>query len=185
MDYEKLKEVGAIMGSGGMIVMDEDTCIVDIAKYFILFTNDESCGKCLSCREGSNAILEILERICRGQGQMSDLELLEEISEAVKDASMCGLGQTLPNPVLSSLRHFRSEYETHIKEKRCPAKVCKELITFTIDEQTCVGCRACAKVCPPEAITGEKKETHVIDAELCEKCGICRSECRQEAIYVT
>ena len=148
VDYERLKEVGAIMGSGGMIVMDEDTCILDIAKYFLEFTSDESCGKCSSCREGSTALRGIIEKISNGDGEEGDLVLLEEICEAVKDASMCGLGQTLPNPVLSSLRYFRDEYEIHVREKRCPAKVCKALITFTIDKVKCTGCTACARVCP-------------------------------------
>lgn len=184
VDYERLKEVGAIMGSGGMIVMDENTCIVDIAKYFLVFTSDESCGKCSSCREGAAALLEILEKICRGEGQEEDLELLEEISIAVKDASLCGLGQTLPNPVLSSLRHFRSEYETHIREKKCPAKVCKALIEYSIDEKKCTGCTACAKVCLEQAISGEKKEPHRINQNKCVKCGMCLEVCKFGAVIV-
>ncbi|NIA17203.1 MAG: 4Fe-4S dicluster domain-containing protein, partial [Planctomycetes bacterium] len=184
VDYERLKEVGAIMGSGGMIVMDENTCIVDIAKYFLDFTADESCGKCSSCREGSTALLENLERICEGNGREGDVELLEEICEAVKDASMCGLGQTLPNPVLSSLRHFRDEYDIHIREKRCPAKVCKALITYNINEEKCTGCTACAKACPTEAISGERKQPHKIDQDKCIKCGACLEACKFEAVIV-
>lgn len=184
IDYERLKEVGAIMGSGGMIVTDEDTCIVDVAKYFIVFTSDESCGKCSSCREGAAALLEILERICKGEGQEEDLDLLEEISYAVKEASMCGLGQTLPNPVLSSLRHFREEYEIHIREKKCPAKSCKALIKYYIDEEKCTGCTACAKVCPTKAVFGEKKQPHKIDLNKCIKCGTCLDVCKFEAIIV-
>lgn len=184
VDYERLTEAGSIMGSGGMIVMDEDTCMVDIAKYFTAFTNDESCGKCSSCREGSTALLEILERICDGQGQEQDLQLLEEISYAVKDASMCGLGQTLPNPILSSLRYFRDEYEMHIRQKKCPAKVCKALITFTIDQENCTGCTACVKVCPTEAISGEKKQPHKIDQDKCIKCGACMDVCKFKAVVV-
>jgi NADH:ubiquinone oxidoreductase subunit F (NADH-binding)/(2Fe-2S) ferredoxin len=184
VDYERLKEVGAIMGSGGMIVMDEDTCILDIAKYFLDFTSDESCGKCSSCREGSLALRGIIEKICNGDGQEEDLELLEEICEAVKDASMCGLGQTLPNPVLSSLRYFRDEYEIHVKEKRCPAKVCKALITFSVDEEKCTGCTACARVCPTQAAHGEKKQPHKIDQEKCIKCGACVDACKFDAVEV-
>ncbi len=184
VDYERLAEANSIMGSGGMIVMDEDTCIVDIAKYFLVFTSDESCGKCSSCREGAVALLEIIEKICNGEGEEQDLELLEEISEAVKDASMCGLGQTLPNPVLSSMRYFREEYEMHIREKKCPAKVCKALISYTIDEEQCTGCTACARVCPTEAAFGERKEVHKIDQEKCIKCGLCKEACKFGAIIV-
>jgi NADH:ubiquinone oxidoreductase subunit F (NADH-binding)/NAD-dependent dihydropyrimidine dehydrogenase PreA subunit len=184
VDYERLKEVGAIMGSGGMVVMDEDTCIVDIAKYFLLFTSSESCGKCSACREGSAALLEILERICAGEGEEQDIQLLEEIGTAVREASMCGLGQTLPNPVLSTLRHFKSEYEVHVREKKCPAKVCKPLIRYHIDEQKCTGCTACARNCPVEAISGEKKQPHAIDQDKCVKCGLCSSVCKFEAVVV-
>ena len=184
VDYERLKEVGAIMGSGGMIVMDEGTCIVDIAKYFLEFTTDESCGKCSSCREGATALLENLERICQGKGEEGDIELLEEICEAVKEASMCGLGQTLPNPVLSSLRHFRDEYEMHIREKKCPAKVCKALITYNINEEKCTGCTACVKVCLTEAVSGERKRPHKIDQDKCIKCGACLDACKFEAVIV-
>ncbi len=182
VDYERLKEVGAIMGSGGMVVMDEDTCIVDIAKYFLEFTNDESCGKCTACREGSEVLLKILNKICDGQGEEGDLTTLEELGNAVSEASICGLGQTLPNPVLSTLAHFRDEYEAHIKEKRCPAGVCRALITYVIDEEKCTGCGLCAKSCPQHAITGEAKHPHAIQQEDCTKCGVCFDTCRVHAI---
>ena len=173
-----------MMGSGGMIVMDENTCMVDVARYFVEFTNDESCGKCTPCREGSLALLEILGRICKGQGKQGDIELLEELGEAIRDASQCGLGQSLPNPVLSSLEHFKDEYKVHIDEKRCPAGVCKALITFNIDEEKCKGCRLCAKNCPQEAISGEAKEVHTIDQNKCIKCGVCLDVCKFEAVLV-
>ncbi len=182
VDYERLTEAGSIMGSGGLIVMDEDTCVVDVAKYFLEFTNDESCGKCSACRDGSTALLEMLERICNGEGKQGDLELLGELSLAIKDASMCGLGQTLPNPVLSTLRYFKSEYEAHIRDKKCPAKVCKALIKFRIDEKKCVGCTVCAKNCPTTAITGEKKKPHNIDSGKCVKCGLCLEVCKFGAV---
>ena len=184
VDYERLKEAGAIMGSGGMVVMDEDTCIVDIAKYFIEFTADESCGKCTTCREGSSTILEILTKICNGEGEENDLQLLEELCPVIKDASMCGLGQTLPNPVMSTLRFFKEEYITHIKDKKCPAKVCKALIRYNIVAEKCTGCTLCALKCPQEAICGKKKELHTIDQDKCEKCGICHDVCKFEAIIV-
>ena len=164
--------------------MDEDVCMVDFAKYFLEFTSDESCGKCSSCREGAAALLEILERICEGKGQEGDLELLEEISHAVKDASMCGLGQTLPNPVLSAVHHFREECEIHIKEKKCPARICKALIEYRIDEEKCTGCTECARVCPTQAASGEKEQPHKIDPAKCIKCGACLDACKYEAVIV-
>ena len=177
IDYESLTEVGSMMGSGGMIVMDEDTCMVDVARFFIQFTHDESCGKCSICRDGSAALLETLTRITKGEGQDGDLEYLQELSEAIKDASMCGLGKTLPNPVLSTLRYFREEYEAHIKEKKCPARVCKELIVYYILPEKCVGCTKCLKECPTGAISGDTKYVHVIDQEKCTKCGTCFDVC--------
>jgi len=184
VDYEQLDEAGSMMGSGGMVVMDENVCMVEMARYFVAFTNDESCGKCTSCREGSLALLEILSRMCRGEGKQGDIELLEELGEAIRDASLCGLGQSLPNPVLSSLEHFRDEYKAHIDDKRCPAGLCKALITFTIDEEKCKGCRLCAKNCPQEAISGEAKEVHRIDQSKCIKCGVCMDVCKFEAVLV-
>ena len=184
VDYERLKEAGAIMGSGGMIVMDEDTCIVDMAKYFVLFTSDASCGKCSSCRDGSLAVREILEEICNGEGREGDPELLEEICAAIRDASMCGLGQTLPNPILTSIRHFREEYYEHIRDKRCRAKVCKALIKYCIDEEKCTGCTLCARNCPQEAISRERKGPHEIDQDKCIKCGVCAEVCKFGAVVV-
>jgi len=177
IDYESLKEAGSMMGSGGMIVMDEDTCVVDVSKFFIQFTNDESCGKCVSCRDGSDALLEVLSRISDGEGRAGDVEFLQELAETVKDASMCGLGQTLPNPVLSTLRYFRDEYDAHINEKRCPALHCRNLIQYYIDPDKCVGCLKCLKNCPTEAILGELKYVHLIDQGKCSKCGQCLEEC--------
>ncbi len=184
IDYESLSEVGSIMGSGGMIVMDENTCMVDVAKYFMNFLKDESCGKCFICRKGTQRMYEILDDISKGEGAVGHLDLLEELAYVVKDTAMCGLGQTAPNPVLSTLRYFREEYLEHINNKRCPAGVCKELVTFSINEN-CTGCRACVRACPAEAITGEKKERHVIDSEKCTKCGVCRSFCKFDAIDVS
>ena len=182
VDYEQLTKVGSIMGSGGMIVMDEDTCVVDIARYFIKFTNDESCGKCSSCREGSEALLEILNRICNGEGEEGDIILLEELGKAIKDASLCGLGQTLPNPVLSTLQYFKNEYEAHIKEKKCPAGICKALIQYFVDKEKCNGCLLCVKSCPQNAITGQKKEPQTIDQDKCIKCNMCYEVCKFNAI---
>jgi len=182
IDYERLAEVGSIMGSGGMIVLDEDSCMVDIAKYFLQFTNDESCGKCNSCREGSEALLEILDKISNGKGEEGDIEFLEELGQAIKDASLCGLGQTLPNPVLSTLRHFRDEYEQHIKHKKCPAGVCKALIQYFIDKEKCTGCMLCAKNCPQDAISGKRKEPHTIDQDKCIKCNMCYEVCKFNAV---
>jgi NADH-quinone oxidoreductase subunit F len=184
VDFDKLAEVGSMMGSGGMIVMDENTCMVDVAKYFINFLTEESCGKCIPCREGLSKMLEILSNITEGRGNEKDIELLEELGEFIKATSLCALGGSAPNPVLSTIRYFRNEYEAHIKDKRCPAGICKELITFTINEQKCIGCGRCLRFCPQGAITGEKKKPHRIDQEKCVKCGICRENCKFEAIKV-
>ncbi len=185
IDYEKLAEVGSIMGSGGLIVMDEDTCMVDVARYFLEFLKDESCGKCTACREGVDVMHGILVRICEGKGKEEDIELLEELAEAVKDASLCALGATAPNPVLSTIRYFRPEYEAHIKDGKCPAGVCKALITFAIDKEKCKGCLLCAKNCPQQAITGEAKQPHTIDQDKCIKCGVCLDVCKFDAVSVT
>ncbi|MBN2314470.1 MAG: 4Fe-4S binding protein, partial [Sedimentisphaerales bacterium] len=184
VDYEQLAKAGSMMGSGGMIVMDEGACMVDVARYFVSFTNDESCGKCTACREGSYALLQILNRICNGEGREGDIELLEELGQAVRDASLCGLGQSLPNPVLSAIEHFREEFEEHIQNKRCPAGVCKALITYQIDKDKCTGCRLCSKKCPQGAISGEVKQAHVIDPDKCIKCGVCADVCKFEAVFV-
>jgi NADH:ubiquinone oxidoreductase subunit F (NADH-binding)/NAD-dependent dihydropyrimidine dehydrogenase PreA subunit len=183
IDYDSLSEAGSIMGSGGMIVMDAHTCMVDVAKYFMNFLKDESCGKCFTCRKGTQRMYEILDDVSKGEGSIEQLELLDELANAVKDTTMCGLGQTAPNPVLSTLHYFRNEYEEHLERGRCPAGVCKELITYFINEN-CNGCTACLNVCPEGAITGEKKERHVIDPDTCTKCGACRSVCKFDAIEV-
>lgn len=184
IDYESLTEAGSMMGSGGMIVMDEDTCMVDVAKYFLNFLRDESCGKCLSCREGTQRMWEIVKDISEGKGKEGDIELLEELAKAVKDTSMCALGQTAANPVLSTIRYFREEYEAHIKDKKCPARVCKELIQYFIDEENCIGCMACIRACPQEAITGELNKTHKLDQSKCIKCGACHETCRFDAVVI-
>ncbi len=179
--YEDINKTGAIVGSGGMIVMDEDTCMVDMARYFLNFTRDESCGKCNYCRIGTKRMLEILERITEGEGKEGDIELLEELANKIKDGSMCGLGQTAPNPVLTTLKYFRNEYEDHIFNKKCTAGSCKALITFNITDD-CKGCTLCKKNCPVDAISGEVKEKHVIDHDKCIKCGKCIDSCKFEAI---
>jgi NADP-reducing hydrogenase subunit HndC len=177
LDYESLTKAGSMMGSGGMIVMDEDTCMVDVARYFLNFTQEESCGKCPPCRLGTKHMVYILDRFINGTGQEEDIELLENIAQNVELSSLCGLGQTAPNPVLTTLRYFRNEYLAHIREKRCPALVCKSLISFVIDPQRCGGCTVCAKSCPSNAISGEPKKLYKIDQEKCTKCGICITVC--------
>jgi len=184
VDYEGLTEAGSIMGSGGIIVMDENTCMVDMARYFLDFTKFESCGKCTACREGIQQMYTILDYITRGYGKEGDIKLLEELGQAVKTGSLCGLGQTAPNPVLTTIRYFRDEYEAHIHDRECPAGVCKELITFYIIPEKCPGCGLCLPACPEGAITGDKKVPHVIDEALCIHCGICREVCNLDAIEV-
>ena len=184
VDYEKLTEAGSMMGSGGMVVMDEDTCMVNVAKYFLSFTRDESCGKCTPCREGIKRMYEILDDITKGKGKESDLKLLKELAEIVKDSSLCGLGQTAPNPVLTTLKYFRNEYLAHIKDKKCPAGVCQDLIRYSVIKEKCVACLACNKVCPTGAISGKKKEPQKIDQKKCIKCGACLEACKFEAIKV-
>ena len=182
VDYESLTAAGAMMGSGGMIVMDDKTCMVDVAKYFLNFLQDESCGKCVSCREGTQRMFEIVKGITEGQGKESDIALLEELAQITKDASMCGLGQTAGNPVLTTLRYFRHEYEAHILDKRCPAGVCKALIRYVVLAEKCTGCQACKKACPNDCIKGTLKDVHLIDQSKCIKCGACKEACRFEAI---
>ena len=183
IDYDSLAEAGSIMGSGGMIVMDENTCMVDVAKYFMHFLQDESCGKCFTCRKGTQRMYEILDDISQGEGTFEQLGLVEELAQVVKDTTMCGLGQTASNPVLSTLRYFRDEYLEHVQNRRCPAGVCKELITYSVNDN-CTGCRACTLACPVDAITGEKEGRHTIDAGTCIRCDACRSACQFEAIDV-
>ena len=183
IDYDNLIAIGSMMGSGGLIVMDEDDCMVDIAKFFLEFTVEESCGKCTACRIGTKRMLEILTKITKGQADMADLDKLEELCYYVKNNSLCGLGQTAPNPVLSTLRYFRDEYEAHIKEKRCPAGVCKALLSYNIDRDKCRGCTLCARSCPASAIIGSIKNPHVIDQNKCLKCGACMEKCRFGAIF--
>ncbi len=182
LDYESMAAVGSIVGSGGLIVMDEDNCMVDIAKFFLEFTVDESCGKCAPCRIGTRRMLEILNKITSGNGTLEDIDRLEELCEHVKANSLCGLGQTAPNPVLSTLKHFRDEYVAHVVDKKCPAGVCKDLLNYSIDPEKCKGCTACARACPVGAITGTVKEPHTIDTSKCIKCGTCISKCRFGAI---
>jgi len=182
IDYDSLTAIGSMMGSGGLIVMDEDTCMVDIAKFFLDFTVDESCGKCTPCRIGTKRIYELLCKITSGKATMEDLDLLEELCYHVKENSLCGLGQTAPNPVLSTLRYFRDEYIAHIKDKKCPAGVCKDLLSYEIIESKCIGCTACARNCPVNAISGELKKPHTIDQDKCIKCGVCITKCKFKAI---
>ena len=184
IDYETLAEVGSIMGSGGMIVLDDKTCMVELTHYFLSFTQNESCGKCTPCRIGTKRCLEILEKIIRGEGEEKDLDDLLELAKIIKDTSLCGLGQTAPNPILSTIRYFKDEYETHIKDKKCPAGVCKALIKYYIDEAKCKGCTLCAKNCPVGAIAGEVKKKHMISLDKCIKCGVCLETCKFNAVVV-
>lgn len=184
VDYEELAKAGSMMGSGGMIVMDESTCMVDVARYFVKFLKEESCGKCLPCREGLKRMHQILTDVVEGRGSMESLEVLEELAWVVKESSLCGLGKSAPNPVLSTLKYFSGEYEAHVEQKKCPAGVCTALITYSIDPETCTGCHACFNICPHEAIEGERKEPHKIDPDICTRCGSCIEVCKFEAIEV-
>jgi NADH-quinone oxidoreductase subunit F/NAD(P)H dehydrogenase (quinone)/NADP-reducing hydrogenase subunit HndC len=183
VDYEEIAKVGAIMGSGGVIVMDENTCMVDMARFFMEFIQEESCGKCTPCREGTRRLLQILEKICQGKGQSGDIEVMEQLSETIRETALCGLGQTGPNPVLSTLRYFRDEFEAHIYEKRCPAKRCVDLLLFEVDPEMCTKCGLCFKVCPADAVVWQKKEVARIDKEKCIKCLTCFDRCKFGAIY--
>jgi len=182
VDYESLAKVGSIVGSGGMIVLDEDNCMVNMAQYFVKFTQEESCGKCVPCRVGTKRLLEILERITKGQGKEEDIEKLETLSAGIRNMSLCGLGQTAPNPVLSTIKYFRDEYEAHIRDKKCPSKVCKALLVYSIDEKVCKACGVCLRACPAKAITGEKKVPHKIDQAKCVKCGSCYDVCKFKSV---
>ena len=184
VDYESLTEAGSMMGSGGMIVMDENTCMVDVARYFLGFNREESCGKCTACREGITHMHHILNEITHGRGREGDIELLEDLGQAMQDASLCALGRMAPNPVLTTIRYFRDEYEAHIRDKRCPAGVCTDLIRYFIIPENCTGCEVCRRNCPAEAISGEKKKVHVIDPARCIRCGICREVCKFDAVGV-
>ena len=184
IDYTSLQATGAIMGSGGMVVMDDSTCMVGVAKFFLEFTTKESCGKCVHCRIGTKRLGEILQRIVDGEGREGDVELLEELCETVKAGALCGLGQSAPNPVLTTIRYFRDEYDAHIRDKKCPAKQCKPLLTYSIDPDYCIGCTSCAKKCPAGAISGELKKPHEIDPAKCIRCGVCHSTCRFGAVQL-
>jgi len=183
VDFESIPATGAIMGSGGMVVMDDQTCMVEMARFFLNFTQDESCGKCTFCRIGTLRMLEILTRITQGEGRPEDIDKLKTLGAQIKDASLCGLGQTAPNPVLTTLKYFPEEYEAHIKDKRCPAASCTALVDFCIDPEKCTGCTVCAKSCPVDAIKGERKKVHVIDTSICAKCGKCVTVCTFGAVY--
>lgn len=182
VDYESLTAAGAMMGSGGLVIVDDTTCMVDFAKFFLNFTRSESCGKCTPCREGTTRMYEMLDRITTGKGSEEELALLEELAPIVKDTSLCGLGQTAPNPILTTLRYFRDEYDAHVKEKRCPSKVCTQLLHFTIVPDLCRGCNLCKKGCPSGAISGELKGIYKIDPEKCTRCGSCETVCAFNAV---
>jgi NADH-quinone oxidoreductase subunit F len=184
IDYENIAKTGAIMGSGGMIVMDEKTCMVDMAKFFMDFTSKESCGKCVPCRIGTTRMLEILERIVKGDGEERDIDTLIELAESIKVGALCGLGNSAPNPVLTTIKYFKDEYLAHINEKKCPAKKCTALISYTIDESLCKGCSLCSKKCPQNAISGEIKKSFIINSELCIRCGQCIASCKFGAIKI-
>jgi NADH-quinone oxidoreductase subunit F len=184
IDFESLLAAGSMMGSGGMVVVDDTTCMVDFAKFFLKFTAEESCGKCVPCRVGTTRMLEILERISEGEATVEEVELLEQLADDVVEGSLCALGGSAPNPVLSTLRYFRDEVMAHVAEGRCPARVCRPLIQYSIDPEACTGCRACALACPVNAITGERKQPHTIDQDLCTKCDSCRQACKYDAVQV-
>jgi NADH:ubiquinone oxidoreductase subunit F (NADH-binding)/Pyruvate/2-oxoacid:ferredoxin oxidoreductase delta subunit len=184
VDFDELTKLGSMMGSGGMIVMDQGTCMVDLARYFLDFLKEESCGQCNPCREGIKQMLEILTAICRGQGKEGDIELLQELGGMVQKFSLCGLGTSAPNPVLTTILYFRDEYDAHIRDKKCPAGVCKPLFHYEIDDQACTGCHVCAPKCPQQAIEGEKKKPHHLDTAKCILCGICYEACKFDAVVV-
>jgi NADH:ubiquinone oxidoreductase subunit F (NADH-binding)/ferredoxin len=184
VDFDTLSKAGSMMGSGGLIVMDDRTCMVEVAHYYLNFLAGESCGKCLPCREGIRLLLDVVTRICEGEGKLEDLEMLESMSETIQQAALCALGRTAPNPVLSTIKYFREEYLAHINEHRCPAGVCKELTMFEIDPELCTGCGRCRKNCPANAISGEKKMAHSIDQQRCIKCGECINKCHFQAVMI-
>ena len=182
LDFDSLKGAGAIIGSGGLVVMDDSTCMVEVARFFMHFTQEESCGKCVPCREGTKRMLEVLERIVAGNGREGDIELLEELADTISNTALCGLGKTAPSPVSSTIANFREEYEAHIIDKRCPAGACEKLMRYMIDPDLCKGCTKCARNCPVDAISGKVKELHVIDQDKCIKCGACMTACSFGAI---
>ncbi len=183
LDFDSLKKVGAMIGSGGLVVMDDHTCMVEVARFFMNFTQNESCGKCVPCREGTKRMLEILEKIVAGNGSMEDLELLEEIANTVSNTALCGLGKTAANPVLSTLKYFKDEYIAHVRDKKCPAGVCTALKTYKIDDSLCKGCSLCSRKCPVGAISGQIKSPFKIDPSVCIKCGACQDSCKFNAVY--